>query len=200
MSQLYLLYHLLILTFTIRNQKMFRKALCFATLCLFINVGTTSDWTELKWWSTTSAIEFNPSTTVLENRFRDPVRYFANYFHIRNYLYSDKKYLGYMQVYYKYTNYKIESAWLRLSVEGVGSCKDEEVLGGELAETVSWDLTAPSVARVNGTAPANFQSCDIYPDWAALVNSGVINTARLFFYSSYKQAITADYRLVAREV
>ena len=177
---------------------MLAKPFCFFTLYLVACAGLTTspNWTELKWWATTSSFDFDPSTTMLENRFRDPARYFANYFHIRNYLYSGKTYLGYMQVYYKYTNYQVERSWLRLSVEGVGSCKDERTLGDQLAATVAWKLTSPIVARINGTTSADFTSCAIHADWVALVNSGLIDRARVFFYSSYKQAIKADYRVV----
>ncbi|KAL5261213.1 hypothetical protein ACHWQZ_G007054 [Mnemiopsis leidyi] len=181
---------------------MFCRSFCLVTLSLFAGVVTTTDWTELQWWSSTSSFDFDPTTTTLENRFRDlNVGYYANYFHVKNYLYSDEKYLGFMQVYFEYKNYdKIESSWLRLAVEGVGYCKDVEVLGGGLANTISWDLTTSSVGAVNGTALADFTSCSVYPDWVALVHSGLINRSRVFFYSSYKQAIKADYRLLSKGI
>ena len=179
--------------------RMLTKSLCLLTLSLFACVLSNTDWTELKWWSSTSSFDFDPTTTILENRFRDlNVGYYTNYFYIKNYLYTNKKYLGYMQVYFEYKNHdQVQSSWLRLAVEGAGYCKDVQVLGDGLATTLSWDLTTPSVATVNSTVLADFSSCEVYPDWVALVKSGIINRSRVYFYSSYKQAIKADYRLVS---
>ena len=152
-------------------------------------------WTELEWGASTKTVDFDPTTTLVEYRFTAGQRHYANYFQVRSDIYAGEKYVGFTQAYYKYKNARITDNWLRISLSDVGSCKDSTVLRGELAHTVSWDMTSRSVGIVNGTVAADFSSCDYYPEWAALLGSGAVDRVRQYFYASYKYSILAEYRL-----
>ena len=131
-------------------------------------------------------VDFNPATSLLEYRFTSmqPLQGTGNFYAVsRLYTADSSSRVGHVYVNYFVVDDAItDSSFVNFHTTTGGNCDDTTVLQGDLADLVTWDMTSERVATINGTATADFTSCENYQEWVDLIESGSVTRIRTKYH------------------